>query len=244
MNRKISGGIPKKLIHLPPYILRMGLRNLSAIRYMAGTIINVIKKAKANPKMMVQLNGFQKATLSPPKKICGYKSENNVIKLILKPTAIGMKASIAASAVNNTGMILVLPASIIASFVFIPRLRNSSANSITKIPFLTTIPARPTIPRPVISTEASIPKIEKPSNTPITLNTISVKIIIDLLTELNCNTSVSKIRPSAIINAFKRKAPVSACCSPSPVWVMVTPSPFLLKEAICPLITWFTAVAL
>ena len=84
---------------------------------MAGTINKVIKKAKANPKMMVQLKGFQNATLSPPKKICGLSSLNKVTKLILNPTAIGMKPRMAASAVNNTGIILVLPACITASLV-------------------------------------------------------------------------------------------------------------------------------
>ena len=88
INNKVIGGIPKKLIHVPPKVLRMGLFNLSAMRYIAGTIIRVMKKANANPKMMVQLKGFQKATLSPPKKILGSNSANRVIKLMLKPTAI------------------------------------------------------------------------------------------------------------------------------------------------------------
>ena len=81
----VSGGIPSMLIHFPPNILRMGLLNLSAIRYIAGTMINVMKKAKARPKMIVQLSGLQKATLSPPKKICGFNSLNRVTKLMLKP---------------------------------------------------------------------------------------------------------------------------------------------------------------
>ena len=180
---------------------------------------------------MVQLSGFQNATLSPPKKICGFNSENSVTKLILKPTAIGIKASIAARAVSSTGMILVLPACTTASLVFIPRLRNSSANSITKIPFLTTMPASPTMPNPVISIDASIPKIEKPSSTPMMLKTISVRIITDLLTELNCSTSVSKISPNAINKALPKNAPVSFCCSPSPVCLIVTPSSFFVKDA-------------
>ena len=41
---------------------------------------------------------------------------------MLKPTAKGINASIAASAVSNTGMIRVLPACITASRVFNPRL--------------------------------------------------------------------------------------------------------------------------
>ena len=66
---------------------------------------------------MVQLNGFQKATLSPPKKICGFNSLNKVTKLILNPMAIGKKPKIAARAVNSTGIILVFPAWITASLV-------------------------------------------------------------------------------------------------------------------------------
>ena len=152
---------------------------------MEGTMINVIKNANAKPKIIVQLNGFQKATLSPPKKICGFNEENNEIKLILNPTAIGINPKMAANAVNNTGMMRVLPAAITASLVFIPRALNSSANSITKIPFFTTMPASPTIPSPVIKTETSIPVKENPNNTPITLKIISVKIITDLLMLLN-----------------------------------------------------------
>jgi hypothetical protein len=69
-----------------------------------------MKNANASPNIMVQLSGFQNATLSPPKKICGFSSENKVIKLMLKPIAIGIKPSIAATAVKSTGIILVLPA--------------------------------------------------------------------------------------------------------------------------------------
>src|SRR5690606_17383697 len=84
INNSVNGGIPIKLIHLPPYILRMGRRSLSAIKYIEGTITSVIKNAKASPKIIVQLSGFQKATLSPPKKILGFNSENSVTKLMLK----------------------------------------------------------------------------------------------------------------------------------------------------------------
>ena len=69
INNKVSGGIPRKDIHFPPYILRIGLLNLSAIRYMLGTINKVIKNAKVKPNMIVQESGFQNALLSPPKKI-------------------------------------------------------------------------------------------------------------------------------------------------------------------------------
>ena len=102
--------MPKKLIQVPPNILRIGLRKRSAIKYILGTIISVMKNAKASPNIMVQLSGFQNATLSPPQKMCGFSSENNVIKLMLKPMAIGINPKIAATAVSNTGIILVLPA--------------------------------------------------------------------------------------------------------------------------------------
>ena len=69
MNSMVNGGMPRKEIHLPPNILRIGLFKRSAIRYIPGTISKVIKKAKARPKIMVQESGFQNTTLSPPKKI-------------------------------------------------------------------------------------------------------------------------------------------------------------------------------
>ena len=94
---RVNGGIPNMLIHFPPKCLRIGRRNLSAIIYMPGTMNKVMKKANINPKIKVQLKGFQKATLSPPKKICGFNSLNKVTKLILNPIAIGMKPNIAVS---------------------------------------------------------------------------------------------------------------------------------------------------
>ena len=148
-------------------------------------MIKVMKNAKVNPKIIVQASGFQKRALSPPKNIWGFNSENIFTKSILNPIPNGINARIAARAVSKTGIILVLPALITASLVFIPRLLNSSANSITRIPFLTTIPARPTIPIPVITTETSIPVIANPNNTPIILKIISVRMITDLLIELN-----------------------------------------------------------
>ena len=135
----------------------------------------------------------------------------------------------AANAVNNTGIILVLPACITASLVFIPLALSSSANSITRIPFLTTIPAKPTIPKPVITPDNFIPKIDIPKNTPIILNNISVRIITDFETELNCNTSVNNINIKAIIKALPKKLTVSNCCSFSPVCLTVTPSAIPLK---------------
>ncbi len=164
--------------------------NLSAIRYILGTRIRVMKNANVNPKMIVHDNGFQKAALSPPKNIFGLRSVNRVTKLILKPIAKGISARMAASAVSNTGMIRVLPACITASLVRTPLARNSSANSITRIPFLITIPASPRIPTPVITTDTCMPVIANPSNTPITLKTISVRMMTDLLTELNCTTRI------------------------------------------------------
>ena len=101
---------------------------------------------------MVSESGFQNAALSPPKKMCGFRSEKRVTKLILKPMANGINAKIAASAVKSTGTIRVFPASITASRVFIPLALSSSANSITKIPFFTTIPDNPMIPIPEVTT--------------------------------------------------------------------------------------------
>ena len=69
INKIVSGGIPNMLIHLPPYILRIGRRKRSAIKYMLGTMNRVMKNAKERPKMIVHDSGFQNVTLSPPKKI-------------------------------------------------------------------------------------------------------------------------------------------------------------------------------
>src|ERR1700722_2407492 len=104
--------MPSIEIHFPPYIFRIGRFNLNAIRYMLGTIINVIKNAKANPKIIVHDKGFQNTALNPPKKICGLKSESNVTKFMFSPMASGINANIAANAVSITGMIRVLPACI------------------------------------------------------------------------------------------------------------------------------------
>ena len=49
MNTTVSGGMDSILIHLPPNMRRIGLRKRSAIRYMAGTIISVMKNAKIKP---------------------------------------------------------------------------------------------------------------------------------------------------------------------------------------------------
>ena len=66
--------MPSMEIHLPPNCLRIGRFSLSAIRYMLGTIMSVIKNAKASPKIIVHESGFQKRALSPPKNMCGLRS--------------------------------------------------------------------------------------------------------------------------------------------------------------------------
>ena len=203
-----------------------------------------MKNANINPNIKVQLNGFQKETLSPPKKICGFNSLNKVTKLMLNPMAIGIKPRIAANAVSNTGIILVLPACTNASFVFMPLALNTSVNSIIKIPFFTTIPASPTIPKPVITPDTFIPNMENPNNTPMILNKISVNIITDLEIELNCNTKVKRININAMIIAFPKKLTVSNCCWFSPVCFIVTPSCKPLKLEMYCAITAFTEVGL
>ncbi len=171
MKTIVSGGIPTIDIHFPPNILLIGLLKRSAIRYILGTTISVIKNADINPNIIVQANGFQNDALSPPIHICGSRCSNIDTKLILKPTPNGINPNIAARAVSITGMIRVLPACITASRVFNPLDLNSSANSITRIPFFTTIPARPTTPNPVIAIETSIPvKANPKKNTHHTKN--------------------------------------------------------------------------
>ena len=53
-----------------------------------GTKIKVNKVANNNPKIIVHDKGPQKATLSPPKKICGLPSVNKVTKSIYQPFQI------------------------------------------------------------------------------------------------------------------------------------------------------------
>ena len=62
---------PSRAMNFVPKNLSMGRFNLSAIRYILGTITRVRKKEKSRPKMIVQLKGPQNTTLSPPKKILG-----------------------------------------------------------------------------------------------------------------------------------------------------------------------------
>ena len=109
INNNVNGGIPSMEIHLPPYCLRIGRLSLSAIRYMLGTIMSVIKNANASPKIIVHESGFQKRALSPPKNMWGLRSANMVTKLILKPIASGINASIAASAVTSARQQRTLP---------------------------------------------------------------------------------------------------------------------------------------
>ena len=124
-------------------------------------------------------------------------------------------------------MILVFPACTTASCFLNP----ASTRLQTRLPichfYYNT--CKPHLPSPVITPETVIPVKVKPSSTPIMLNTISVRIITDLLTELNCTTNVNKISMRAITNAFPRNAIVSAICSPSPACLMVTDSGLFLK---------------
>ena len=137
-------------------------------------MMRVRKNENINPNMIVQLNGPQNTTLSPPKKICGLNVVKKDTKLMLNPTASGKSPKIVATAVSITGMIRILPAWIAASRVRIPLLRNSSVNSISNIPFLITIPARPTTPTPSIMVAMVMPVKAYPSNTPIMLNPIVI----------------------------------------------------------------------
>jgi hypothetical protein len=52
----------------------MGLLNLSAIRYILGTIISGKKNANTNPNMIVQLKGPQNTTLSHQRKYVDSRS--------------------------------------------------------------------------------------------------------------------------------------------------------------------------
>ena len=94
-------------------------------------------------------SGFQNATLSPPKYICGFSSVKMVTKLMFRPTASGTKPSMVAVAVRITGVIRVLPPSIIARRVGNPSFFFVSINSTMRIPFRTTIPPKATTPNPV-----------------------------------------------------------------------------------------------
>ena len=89
--KKSGPSNPRSEIHFPWKNFVMGLFNRSAIKYIAGTINSVMKNANINPHMMVSDNGFQKTALSPPKKICGIRSVNNVTKLIVSHKETTMK---------------------------------------------------------------------------------------------------------------------------------------------------------
>src|SRR3974390_1690028 len=133
----------QNIFHYPVYLnqLRTFHFILNPIRYITGTSIKVKKVAKLSPKIIVQDNGPQNATLSPPKKICGFSSVKSVTKSIFSPTASGIRPSIVADAVRITGVIRVFPASTIASRSGTPCPRSRSVNSTSRIPFRTTIPA-------------------------------------------------------------------------------------------------------
>ena len=191
-------------------------------------MISVRKNANTKPNIIVQLNGPQKTTLSPPKKICGFRCWKNDTKLILNPTASGNKPSMVAMAVSITGMIRILPASMAASLVRIPLPRSSSVNSINKIPFLITIPANAITPTPNMMVAIVIPVKAYPSNTPMMLKNISVITINGLLMLLNCNTNIMKIIPSAMIRASSKNDCVSFSCSLCPLSFKLTSDGILL----------------
>ena len=172
---------------------------------------------------MVHESGPQKATLSPPKKMCGLSSVKSVAKSMFKPTANGTSPSMVAVAVNNTGVIRVLPASSMASRGGMPSLSLMSANSMSRIPFRTTIPAKATIPIPVITITKSMLKIPMPKSTPMILKIISERIMMVRLNELNCIIRIKKMRRMEIPIAPPKKAPVSFCSSCSPPITISTP---------------------
>ena len=173
---------------------------------------------------MVHDNGPQKATLSPPKKICGLPVWNKRAKSIFKPTANGINPSIVAVAVSITGVIRVRPASSKASRGGMPSASLISANSINRIPFRTTVAARATMPIPVITMTKLILKIPIPSNTPVMLSKISLMIITVRLNELNCVINTRKIKIIDIAIAVPRKPMVSFCSSCSPPIRILTPA--------------------
>ncbi len=141
---------------------------------------------KVNPKIIVQAKIPQKTADSEPKKMCGFSSVNMDPKSMLKPTAKGINPKTAAEAVNSTGVSRIPPPSTMASFRSYPLLkRNSSINSINKIPFFTTIPAKAMIPTPDIITEKVISKAMNPKNTPINDKSIVAKIMMGFTAELN-----------------------------------------------------------
>ena len=156
--------------------------------------------------------------------MCGLPSVNNFSKSMFSPKAKGTSPNMVAVAVKITGVILVFPASTMASKVPIPCSFNKSVNSTKRIPFRTTIPAKAIIPTPLITTENSILNNEKPINTPIMLNSISTKIITGLAKELNWVTNITKININEVSKAPPRNAPVSACSSWAPANFISTPS--------------------
>ena len=92
----------------------------------------------------------------------------------------------------------------------------------SRIPFLITIPASPITPTPSMMVAMVIPVNAYPSNTPMMEKKISVSTMNGLLIELNCNTRIRNISPSASNKAVNRNCDVSASCCPCPVCLMVT----------------------
>ena len=85
------------------------------------------------------------------------------------------------------------------------------------MPLLTTIPAKETIPTPVINITKSILNMPSPKNTPMVLNSTVPKIIKGFAAELNWVINIIAIKAMASKSALVKKPDVSSCCSCSPV---------------------------
>ena len=105
----------------------------------------VKKVATPKPYMMASAIAFQKLALADPKT-----TGESRLKSMSIPTAIGARPIIVVIAVSKTGLNLTAEARIMASFLPNPHLRNLTTKSSITMALLTTIPAKATVPTPVM----------------------------------------------------------------------------------------------
>ena len=95
--------------------------------------------------MIASAIDFQKLPLSDPKTI-----GESRLKSISIPIAMGARPITVVTAVSKTGRKRTAEARTMASFLANPRLRNLTTKSSITMTLLTTIPARATVPTPVM----------------------------------------------------------------------------------------------
>ena len=141
----------------------------------------------------------------------------------LQPATIGIKPRTVVPAVSSTGRRRSRPAVTMASRASRPSFRRCSAQSISTMALLTTMPARLMTPRPVMITPKRIWKASSPHITPIIDRITEKKMMAGSRIELNWITRITRMSPEAMPNAFIRKMPDSRISWVSPVYSMAYP---------------------